>query len=398
MLDTFGAAMRALRQQQQLSLTGLAARVRYSKGFLSNVEAGRRAPSTTLAAACDTVFGTTPLMVTLLSIERGDDVKRRALLGGLSVAATALITTTDGTAALAAALDHGLRDAVAAPTDWDTLAADFTRRHVLAPTPQLGSELAAQLAIAQHHTAAGDIDATRGAALLALTYGLWLGDTGRIPTAHGMYTTAAHLADRSRDTATRALVRARAASRGIYEGWTRRRTQHAITEALAISGTGLAGLEAHAAAVHLAGLTGDLPAGRTAVAAMRRIADTMHTTDGPTAGQRAVSFHNYLECRTATLTDAHRAHDEATRALADVPLWRADADLYMGRALVAAGDVREGITLALSAVRGLPFGTRVLGLGVRDVLSVVPRTHRAPDLVEQLRLYASPGPTPWETI
>jgi transcriptional regulator with XRE-family HTH domain len=397
MVDTFGATLRALRQQHGLSLDALAERTTYSKGHLGNIESGERAATVGVARACDQVFGCAPLLATVLSIERGDPMLRRALLGGtFAAASTALLATVDGTAALAAVLHHGLNDAVAQPTDWDQLAADFARRHLLAPYPQFGAELAAQIAVAQHQVAAGDTDAARGAALLSMTYGLWIGDTGRVPSAHGLYATAAALADRSGDTATRALVRARAANRGVYEGWTAQRAQRATDEALAITTTGTAALEAHAARVHLYALTGDLQAGRASVAAMRRAADALPEADGPTAQQRVASFHCYLECRAGSIADAQAAYAHAEQQLRQVPLWLADATIYMGRALVAAGALEEGCQLTLDAVQQLPFSNRILVIGVRDVLHSA--GGRRSDTLDVLRGYASPGPAPWETL
>jgi transcriptional regulator with XRE-family HTH domain len=397
MVDTFGTTLRALRKQHGLSLDALAERTTYSKSYLGNIESGERAATSGVARSCDQVLGTAPLLATVLSIERGDPMLRRALLGGtVAAASTALLATIDGTAALAAMLQSGLHDAISEPADWDQLAASFARRHVLAPSPQFGTELAAQIAVAQHQVAAGSTDAARGAALLSLTYGLWIGDTGRIPTAHGLYATAATLADRSGDPATRALVRARAANRGIYEGWSAAHAEQVAGEALAISTTGTAALEAHAARVHLYGLNGNLAAGRDAVNAMRDAAASLGDADGPTAAQRVASFNCYLECRAGTVSDAERAYAAAERELQQVPLWHADASIYMGRALVKAGSVDEGAQLTLDAVQHLPFSTRILGIGVRDVLSVA--GGRRSDTLDMLRGYASTGPGPWETL
>lgn len=322
---------------------------------------------------------------------------RRALFGSVfGIGAGTLLASADGTVAFAAALNAGLRSAVAEPTDWDALAADFSRRHVLAPNAEFGHELAGQLLVAQNMVARGDKDAARGAAMLSLTYGLWIGDAGRIPTAHSLYNTAAALADRSGDKPTRALVRARAANRGIYEGWTAQRAQTAVDQALAISTTGTAALEAYAALVHLHALTGNLQAGRDAVRKMRQVAMSLDETDSPSAAQRVASFHTYLECRSGTIQDAERAYGETQPLLRNVPLWRADASIYMSRALVAAGRVQEGAEMALEAISTMPFSTRILGIGVRDVLSVA--GEKRTDALDALRGYAVAGPTPWETI
>lgn len=398
MLDSFGSALRTLRERQGLSLRALARKASITAGHLTNLESGRRPPTPEAAAVCDQALGSAPLLRVLCEIEKGDAMRRRILLGGtFAAAAGALLSAADTTAALAATLDSGLRAAGGAAYDWDRLAADFTRRHRVAPSAELGHELAAQLAVAQHFVVAGDPDATRGAAQLALIYGLWLGDMNRIPTAHALYDTATALADRSTDPGTRAWVRARAASRGVYEGWPARRALDGAGAALAIDPAGPAAVEAHATRVHVAALVGDLEAGRTAVRAMYDVAAGL-PTDGASAWRRAVEFDTYFTCRTGTLADAQRVYERARTELAAVPMWLADASIYLGLALVAAGDVRAGAATALQAVQAADLAVPSLGWGVRDVLAKVPAKQQRLAEVVELRGYAAHGPAPWETV
>lgn len=395
MIESFGATLRALREQRGLSLAALATRCSFAKSYLGNVETGDRPATPALAEALDRVLDSTPLLAVLVSLQRGDPMLRRALLGG-GLGAAALVAT-DGTAAVAAVLDAGLRTAAGGVTDWDTLAADFTRRHLLAPSPAFGAELAAHIELARERVAAGDKDAARGGALLALTYGLWIGDTGRIPTAHSLYATAAALADRSEDVPTRALVRARAANRGLYEGWTAAQAGQALTTALGLYPCGQAGLEAHAARVHLHALTGNLTQGRIVLGQMADVAADMPEATGPSADQRVASFRIYLESRAGTIADTERAWAAGEQLLHAVPLWRADAEIYYGRALAAAGNVTEGARLALAAVETVPALPRVLSIGVRDLLDAAGPAATG-DEIEQLRGYAARGVMPWHTI
>jgi DNA-binding XRE family transcriptional regulator len=398
-VDSFGLVLRTLRQQQGLSVAGLAKRVAFSRQAIGNVETGTYQPSKDLATALDIALGCSPLLATLLEIQKGgDDVNRRALLGtATAVGAGAVFAAADGTAAMAAVMDAGLRQAVGVPTDWDVLAADFARRHVLAPSTQLGSELLAQLSVARDRAAAGDRDASRGAASLAMTYALWLGDMGMVPTAAGLHATSAALADHSGDRHTMALVRARAANRGIYEGMSARRAQEGIDQALAITGKGTAALEAHAGAVHIAGLTGNLAAGERALHAMNEVAGDLPASDSPSPTQRVVSFTMYLHGRIGTLHKATQAYDIARRVLIDVQPWMADSHMYMALALVRDGQVDEGAKLALKAVRSLPAPVRVVGWGVRDVLAAAPKGARTEEM-DQLRMFAPAGPAPWDTL
>ncbi|ROS38825.1 tetratricopeptide repeat protein [Amycolatopsis thermoflava] len=63
---TFGAELRRLRRAAGISLTELADRVHYSKGYLSKVETGRTAPNPSLAALCEAELGAPGALTPLL--------------------------------------------------------------------------------------------------------------------------------------------------------------------------------------------------------------------------------------------------------------------------------------------------------------------------------------------
>lgn len=394
MLDSFADMLRALREGNQLSLRDLAKRTFLSPAYLSNIENGTRAATEQVAIDCDAALGTTPLLLVALSIEKGNAMLRRILFGGtLGLAGGALLANVDTTAALAATINASLRSSTG---DFDAIAADFARRYVLNSGPDFGPELAAQIMVAHQAFIDGNADAGRCAAQLTLLYGLWVGDAGKMGTAQSLYATAAALADNTTDRRLQGWVRARAASRGPYEGWTVARSRQTAERALTLAPTGSAAVEAHSAMVHLAALTGQLDEGRREVAAMYDAAGTVDA-EGPSLYARTASFDNYLQCRAGSLADAQAAYERTRPALADVPLWQAEATIYLGRALVAAGDVDAGAQLALDAIRTCPGATRIVGIGVRDVLAVVP-AGVASQAVAALRGYASPGPAPWETL
>lgn len=390
MLDSFAAMLRALRLSNHLTVRDLAKLTFISPGHLSNVENGTRAATEQVAADCDAALGSTPLLAVTLSIEKGNAMLRRMLFGGtLGLAGGALLATVDTTAALAATINATLR---ANTSDYEAITADFTRRYVLASGPDFGPELAAQILVAHQAFTEGDTEAGRCAAQLTLIYGLWIADAGKMGTAHSLYATAAALADNTTDRTLQGWVRARAASRGPYEGWTVRRCEQTAAQALSLRSSGATAVEAYGTMVHLAALTGRLDMGRTAVDAMYAAADGAGLLHA-----RAASFDNYLECRAGSLADARAAHERTAAALAEVPLWRAEARIYLGRALVAAGDVEAGAQMALDAIKACPAATRIVGIGVRDVLAAVPAGVPS-QAVAALRGYASPGPAPWETI
>lgn len=55
-MAAFGKALRELRVQAGMSLSALSEAVHYSKGYLSNIENGRKAPTEEIARACDDVL------------------------------------------------------------------------------------------------------------------------------------------------------------------------------------------------------------------------------------------------------------------------------------------------------------------------------------------------------
>ncbi|MGH3912099.1 MAG: helix-turn-helix domain-containing protein [Pseudonocardiaceae bacterium] len=401
MAETFGQVLRSVREAAGLSLAGLAARTNYHKSEVGHVETGKRRASVDLAASCDHVLGTFPLLCTVVEMDEGQgaQVKRRALLATIKAAVS--VAGIGSASALANIVRHGLLDSVGAVEDWDAVVEDFSRRLVTDPSADYGGALLAQLMVArqQNIDLGTTADRLRATAQLGQLYGLWLGNRGDVVSAHGWYRSAAMVADRSGDSLTRIFVRGRTLSRGIYEGYTARETMEGVDAALNISRKPCLGaLEAYSALVHVHGLTEDLRSGRAAVANMQRVTDLLPDSEtrkvaGPV--ERTASFRNYLECRVGSRRDADRAFTEVDPVLRPVPVWHADARVYYGRALVKDGDVAEGVRLALDAAKGFGQDVRVVGVGVRDVLSVIPKGYRS-DQLDELKIYAAVGPTPWE--
>lgn len=402
MTDIFRATLRTLRETKGLTLKALGLKMHVSLQTVGHLESGHVRATPEYAALADQALGTTPLLATLLGIEsKDDDVRRRALLN-FAAAAVGTAAVAGGPGALTTlgeVLRRGLHEAVAEPDDWQPVIDDLERRLVLNPTAAFGQSLVAQLTLARQAVAErhDDTEAARAAAHLSLLYGLWMGNGGQLAEALGWYRTGTVLAERSGDPRSRAWALGRSASRGVYEGMPAREVEDAAGRALAVTGTPTSGaVEARAAMVHLAALRGDLPAGRTSVVAMRELAERL--PDGPAGPhQRAVSFNNYLECRVGTTADAEKAHAEAERELAAVPIWLADSRIYYALALARAGDVRGGTLLGAKVVEGLPYEVHVLSLGISDLLRMVPKTVRT-DEAELLRSYASTTAGPWETL
>jgi hypothetical protein len=397
MAGTWGDVLRLLREAAGLSLAALAARAHISKALVGHLETGVRRPTPDVARSCDLALGTAPLLAVIHDLD-GGDMRRRALL----TTATAVVGVggIDGATALAEVVRDSLMDA-SGGHDWDSTVADYSRRLVIDPSRTYGSALLASLMLAsdQLRQRPGDPEPARAAGLLAQLYGLWLGNSGSTAAARGWYRSAAALADRSGDTATAQYVRARAASRAIYEGYTVRETVADATYALTLTRTPTAGaLEARSALAHVHGLTGRTEPARRQVAGMRDLAERLPAPDVPGGPvQRTISFDNWVECRLGSRRRADRAWAAADAGLREIPVWHAEAAVYYGLALVRSGDAADGITHALTAVQRLPARVHTVGMAVLDLLQAVPAGYRSDEL-DELRRAAAPGPGPWETL
>lgn len=402
MAAEFGSVLRSLREAAGLTLSGLAARAYISRAAIGHAETGARTPTLDLAVACDAALGTTPVLALLSALDaQGDDMRRRTLLT-MTASATA-VAGIAGAGAVASLVSQGMFDSLGDTEDWDEVIATYSRQLVTNPSPAYGASLIGQAAMVGQHIAdrGATPDRLRAAAQLGQLVGLWQGNQGDRASAHTSYRRAAVFAGRSGDTATEVYVRARTASRAIYEGLTVHEVVNEARRALELSQVPTLGaLEAHSALVHVNALTGHLAAGRASVDSMRRVVDELPDTDtrrvdGPVA--RTASFDCYLEGRLGTRRSADRAFEAAEPVLRPIPVWWADARIYYARALVASGDVTDGIQMALAAARAVARDVRVVGMAVRDLLGAVPAGYRSDEL-DELRGYAAPEPGPWETI
>jgi DNA-binding XRE family transcriptional regulator len=405
MVEGFGDALRVMREAAGLSLAALAERAAVSKSHLGNLETGDRPPTVEVAEALDRSLRAGGVLVELAAYERGggDDMRRRALLS--TVAAASTLGLIDGPHALADMVLHDLLSVAGVTEDWDGVVQDCSQRLVTDPSPLLGTALLTGLSTLrqeiEHASAARKPDLLRAAAGLSQIYGLWLGNVSQVGGANQSYRAAGLLADRSGDTSMRAWVRGRAASRGVYESWSIPRTLSVVEEALSITDRPTAGmLEAHAARVSVAAIVGDPASGRAAIRAMadtaeRLPASELHTLADPVA--RTLFMSAFLEARVGSLADAEAACEQAEDALQRMPTWLTETQVYRARAMVAAGDTRDGLAYALRAVQGVRHDVRVIAVAVRDVLFALPRGHRS-EAAEALRPFAATEPGPWETL
>lgn len=385
----FGDALRSLRARAGLSLAALAREVPYSKSHIGNVETGTRQADRTFAEACDRALGTSPLLV-LLNSNEGGEMERRALLTHIG---TAVAIGTVSSGVLSEVVRHGLLDDAGAVDDWDAHIGEYRRRFVADPSEEFGARLLSDLMLVRQkltERARERAELLRASAGLGQLYGLWLGNIGDLSGAKRWYQSAATLADQSQDLNTRTFVRGRSLSRGVYESYSIRETLAGADEVFAISDRPSEGtMEAYGARVSAYAIVGDAASGRKASAGMAQVAERLSASTG--AVERAAFMHAYAECRYGTLADAERACTAALPMLKHWPLWASETRVYLGRAMVANGDVSGGISYALSAVSPLRHKVRVISVAVGDVLAAVPARHRSEDLYA-LRDYAAAGP------
>jgi transcriptional regulator with XRE-family HTH domain len=400
MVDSFGDVLRQLRQDRGWSLTQLGEKINWSRSAVGMVETGERRPSVDFAVICDRVLGTAPILTTLLALTGEDnDMNRRALLRGFTVAAGVGAMTSY--ASMADVFRQDLLESAGLERDWDAVVGAYQYRLVMAPDATLGDELLASMLSARHQMSERtDTDTIKASAHLSLLYALWMGYSGNVGTSHSYFRTASLLAAGSRDRETEVYVQGRIASAGPYQGLTHQQTETSIELALSLAGnTASAGaLEAHAARVHLAALTGDLSTGRQSINRMWALSEVLPQVPGAvTAAQRTASFHAYLEGKVGTLADSQRALGRAQVHLENIPQWLAEAQLYAAHAMIRHGHIEAGIEQALKALSGLRYTVRVVRFGVDDVLSLLPPGYHS-DAADELRQYGTTGPKPWELV
>lgn len=381
-MDIDGPILRAARLAAGITTTEMAQRTGLSQTHISKCETGTRRA--------------TPDVVDAYIRVLGDTVERRAVMTLLAAAATAGVAA--GLPELADLVRIGFRERDEV-TDWPEIVARFEAEYAHLP-PDLGRGLVTHLMILQQviNERGGTPDLFHAGSSLARLFGLWLANAGRLAQAKGWYETAADLAARSGDQRQLAYVDATVANRGPYERFSERETRERAERALSLRrGPALSTVEAHGAIVHLCGLTGNLPGGRAAAAAMLASAQGLDGDEGQRAVTRALLFRTWLVSRIGPADEAQRAFDEAAPMLRTVQPWFTEARVNLARNRVLHGDPAGGVAEALNLVADYRRDVRVLGIAVRDLVDATPPGYQSEALIELSR-YADPDPGPWETF
>lgn len=337
-----GAMLKTARQAAGLSLSAMASRTYFSKGYLGNVECGKRRA--------------TPELVQAYERALGDDVERRNLLLGMMAG---VVTPTATAEAIAKAFEAALSEPGVTVEEW------------LAKTEQYGTDYMS--------VGAGDIQARLASDLVRLRQRLdnphLCAVAARLLTVHGKtmpsadgdrsgairwYRLGTSTADRSGDRDTQVWTRGRAALALAYEGAELPVARRFAEDALAFTERPSGGrLNALLALAHVQGLEGDRAGALATLDDARRVFDAVGEQDEIsdfTIPEWRFAIHESM--LYSRLGDEHRAitAQEATdRTRPDsLPRFGTHVELHRGLMMAKAGDKAGGVDYARAALATLP--------------------------------------------
>lgn len=335
-----GAQLRVARNAAGVSLRTMAARTNFSKGHLSNVEAGRRT--------------VTPDVVLAYERALGDAVDRRGLLTGMAatmVASTAVAELIR--AGFTAALHGG-----GSVESWLARVDEYGQLYMTSGAEQLQQRLAADLVVLQQHLDAAPL--WGAAARLLTTFGKTTGDSDEAVSWYRLATTAA---DRSGDDRVRVWVRGRAALALAYEGARLPTAVELADQALAIDDTPSPGrLTALVARAQAAAVHGDRANALRLLDDARRVFDVAGSHDQ--ISDFAIPewrFHTFASMLLSRLGEPGAAaeQDAADRTRpSELVRFATHIELHRGLMLAKAGDVAGGRAYARAALARLPAQKR----------------------------------------
>ncbi len=331
-----GARLRLARESAGISLTTMAARTHFPKGYLSNVESGRRA--------------STPAVILAYEKALGDDLDRRGLLTGLAA-------STVAPAAVAQLLQQGFGAALGEKVsveEWEYRTLQFGVEYMSVGAADLQNRLARDLVVVQQQLEQPRLWTV--AARLLTTYGKTAVSRRE---AVRWYRLAATAADRGGDIDTRVWVRGRAALALAYEAAEVPTARDLAAQALALSDRPTLGrLNALVAQAHVAGIRGDRRAALGTLDQARRVFDVAgsfeQVSDFAVPEWRFHTFVSMLLSRIGdpTAIDEQDAADHSRPAI--LPRFATHIELHRALMLTKSGDVAVGQKYARDAMSRLP--------------------------------------------
>ncbi|MFV2019842.1 helix-turn-helix domain-containing protein [Micromonospora sp. LOL_023] len=350
-MNDIGEKLRAARESAGISLARMAALSHFSKGHLSNVEAGRRTATADVMIAYEQVLG--------------DQMQRRGLIAGLAAGVVA-------PAAVSELIHRGFTAALddpAAEEQWRERADNLGRDYMSVGAGELQERLASDLVVLQQQL--GTPTMWGLAARFLSVYGK---TTGEAREAIRWYRMAAVAADRSGDTTVRVWVRGRAALALGYEGAALAVAQDLADQALTLTERpSLGRLNALMAKAQMAGVRGERAAALAHLDTARRVFDQIGSTelisDFAVPEWRMATFTSMLLARLGdpSAIDAQEWSDRTRPA--SLARFATHIEMHRGLMLVRFGDQAEGIRYARSALAKLPTAkhSQSLRLMLREV-------------------------------
>jgi transcriptional regulator with XRE-family HTH domain len=361
-----GSVLRAARQAAGLSLAAMANRTNYSRGYLWNVEVGRRRA--------------TPELVYAYERALGDDVERRQLLMGLLAGAVAPSATT---AAIAEAFEMALGEPTLSVDDWLEKLDTYGRDYMSLGAGELQARLSADLV--RIRARLDDPVVCAAAARLLTVHGKTSPSAAADPRqpvsrtatpddpptglgALRWYQLAARTADRSDDTDTRVWTRGRAALALAYEAEELPAARELATQALALDDRpSLGRLNALLGLAHVQGLEGDRDGALATYDDARRTFDLVGSDDGVSdfliPEWRMATISSLLLARLGEEHLAIDAQEAADRARPDdLARFATHIELHRGLMMAKAGDKAAGVDYARRALAQLPTERHSLSL------------------------------------
>lgn len=340
-MDEMGAILRTARQAAGLSLAAIARRTFYSKGYLANVEAGRRRATPELVAAYDRALG--------------DDVNRRQLLIGLMAGA---VTPTASAEAVASAFEAALNGPRLDADDWLARLDAYGHDYMSVGAGDIQARLATDLVRLRER-----LDNPRlcsVAARLLTVHGKTLPSADDRGGAIRWYRFGISAADRSDDIDARVWTRGRAALALAYEGAALPVARQFATDALAIDDKpSLGRLNGLLALAHVQGFEGDLTGALATLDDARRVFDQVGSdeqiSDFAIPEWRMATISGLLLARLGEEHRAIEAQQTADRTRpGTLPRFATHIELHRGLMMAKAGDRDTGIDYARAAMSALP--------------------------------------------
>lgn len=349
MNEGIGARLREARTAAGLSLSEMAKRTCYSRGYLSNVENGTRRVSPDIVLAYER------------ALADGNEMHRRQLLTGM---AASMVASAAMAELLHGAFSRMLGPAVSTEEWWDR-SQSYGRAYMTLGAGELSNRLAADMVQVQR--SADDPAVWAPASCLMTVYGKTLPTNGGRKGAINWYQLAAVVADRSGDLPTRVWVRGRAALALAYEGAEPAIAGRWAEQAIALSENASMGrLNALLARMHVMAARGDRAETQRALDAARREFDRSGSyeqeSDFAMPEWRFAIHESMLYSRLGD-ERATEAQDTVDRLRpASLARFGTHVELHRGLMLARAGDSSAGLDHARAALDRLPAGKRSLSL------------------------------------